>query len=216
MQQDTVVRGPLHRDTGRKRDGKAKGVYWRPRARGGKSWGYYAWGKINSARSRQDAIDAKAKARLDKSAGMPAPDTKVTMRELAEEVREAKRRRLRRSSLRSFEDALDRVVLPEFGHLKPAQVGPDRVARFIRELETRNLTKSTIDKYLQPLNATLALAVRRGVILSNPMLLLSADERPQGGPKRQRFEWSPEAISKLISAAEALANGRRPGAATRL
>jgi integrase len=53
--------------------------------------------------------------------------------------------------------------------------------------------------------AFLVLAVRRGIIQANPMGLLTSDERPNGnGTKRKRFEWSPESISALISAAEQL------------
>ena len=117
---------PTHakRDTGWKRDGKVRGVYWRRRANGSKSWGYYADGKLNAAATRQDAIDQKAKARLRMSSGLPAPDTRVFIRDLAEEVREAKRRKLRASSFAAFEFALDRIVLPELGHLKPGQAAP--------------------------------------------------------------------------------------------
>jgi hypothetical protein len=119
MQQKTV-RGPRRRDTGWKRDGKKKGIYWRRRADGSKSWGYYAWGKINAALSREAAIDAQAKARLDKSAGRPAPNPHVLVRDLAEEVREAKKLKLRASSFQGFQYALDKVLLPELGHLRLA------------------------------------------------------------------------------------------------
>jgi hypothetical protein len=118
---------PTHRhkrDTAWKKDGRARGIYWRRRVGGSKSWGFYADGRIHSATSRQAAIDGKARAGLRKSAGLPAPDTRVLIRDLAEEVREAKRRKLRRSSFSAFEYALDKVILPELGHLKPGQVGP--------------------------------------------------------------------------------------------
>lgn len=193
-------------------DGKVKGIRYRLRADGSKSWQYFdaRLGRYAAASSRQDAIDRKGKASLDKSAGLPAPDTRVRIRDLAEEAREAKRRRLRPSSCRAWEDALDRVILPEVGHLKPMQLGADRVARLIRDLEERGLTRDTIIKYLQPLNAIVALAVRRGMIASSPVALLSPDERPKTGERRQRFEWSPASISGLIAAADRL--GKRPEA----
>src|SRR6266511_5695514 len=118
----------VRRDTAWKKDGHARGIYWRRRASGAKSWGFYADGKIHSAPSRQAAVDGKAKAGLRKSAGLPAPDTRVLICYLAEEVREAKRRKLRPTSLEAFEYALDSIVLPEVGHLKPGACGPDRVA----------------------------------------------------------------------------------------
>lgn len=195
------------RDTGWKRDGKAKGVYWRKRATASKAWGFYADGKIHSAATRQEGIDAKAKAALRRSAGLPAPDTRVTIANLAEEVRETKRRKLRGSSFAAFEFALDRVVLPEVGHLKPGRAGPDRIARLIRDLEDRGLAASSIRRYVTPLSAIFKLAVRRGIIPSSPLSLLSDEERPTGGGVRRHYIWSPDEISKLIAAAEDL--GRR-------
>jgi hypothetical protein len=67
------------------------------------------------------------------------PDTRVLIRDLAEEAREAKRRKLAATSFRVFEYALDKIVLPELGHLKPGACGPDRVARLIHDLEDRGL-----------------------------------------------------------------------------
>jgi hypothetical protein len=144
------VAGQPKRDTAWKRDGRVKGVYWRRRANGSKSFGFYADGKIHSAPSRQVAIDEKAKAALRKSAGLPPPDTRVLIRDLAEEVRALKMRRLRPSSLAVFEYALDKIILPELGYLKPAQVGPDRVARLICDLEQRGLGPASIRRYIVP------------------------------------------------------------------
>ncbi len=64
-------------------------------------------------------------------------DTKTRIADLAEEVREAKRHRLRPSTFAAFEYGLDKIILDEFGHLRPSQVGPDRLALFIRDLERR-------------------------------------------------------------------------------
>lgn len=198
----------MKRDTGWKRDGRAKGVYWRKRAGGKKSWGFYADGKIHSAATRQAALDGKARAALRKSAGLPPPDTRVFIRDLAEEVREMKRRRLRASSFAALEHALDRILLPEIGHLKPGQLGPDRLARLIRDLEARGLAPSSIRRYLTPLSAIFKLAIRRGIVPTSPLALLSDDERPRGGGIRDHRVWSPEEIARLIAAAETLATRR--------
>jgi integrase len=206
MQEQSSTRAK--RDTSWRRDGKAKGVYWRPKAKGGKSWGFYADGKIHGASSRQDAIDRKAQAGLRKSAGLPVPDTRVLIRELAEEVREAKRRKLRASSFSAFEHALDKIILPELGHLKPGQAGPDRIARLIRDLEGRGLSPASIRRYLSPLASIFRLAVRRGIVPMSPLSLLSDDERPRGGGVREHYQWSAEEISKLIAAADELSKRR--------
>jgi hypothetical protein len=149
------------RDLGWKRDGKAKGVYWRKLA-SGKGWGYYHAGKIHSAPSRDAAIEAKAEAQVRKSKGLPEPDSTVTIAKLAEEVRETKRRKLRGSSFGSFEYALDKIILAEIGSLRVVQVGPDRIARLIHDLDRRGLKPSSIRRYLSPLGPIFKLAVRRG------------------------------------------------------
>lgn len=206
MSNPTVTSLPKRRDTGWKRDGKARGVYWRQLAKG-KGWGYYAAGRIHSAPSRQAAIDAKAEAQLRKSKGLPEPDTRVTVAALAEEVREQKRGRLRGSSFQAFEYALDKLLLPELGQLRVVQVGPDRVARLVRDLERRGLAPSSIRRYLSPLGPIFKLAVRRGVVATSPLALLSDDERPTGGGVREHYVWSPDEIARLLDAAETL--GRR-------
>jgi integrase len=209
MSNPTLDGVPKRRDTGWKRDGKARGIYWRRLAKG-KGWGYYAAGNIRSAQSRRAAIDAKAEAQLRKSKGLPEPDTRVTIAKLAEEVREQKRSRLRPSSFEAFERALDNILLPELGHLRVVQVGPDRIARLVRELERRDLAPSIIRRYLSPLGPVFKLAIRRGIVPVSPLALLSDDERPSGGGVRDQHVWSTEEILRLITAAEEL--GRRPGA----
>jgi integrase len=94
--------------------------------------------------------------------------------------------------------------------LKPAQVGPDRVARLIRDLEERGLQPAAIRRYVVPLTAIFKLAIRRGIVHTSPLSLLSDEERPTGGGQREHRIWSPEEISGLIAAAERL--GQRPEA----
>lgn len=77
----TVTAKPK-RDLGWKRDGKAKGIYWRKLA-SGKGWGYYHAGKIHSAASRPAAVEAKAEAQVRKSKGLPELDGSVTIAMLA-------------------------------------------------------------------------------------------------------------------------------------
>ena len=83
------------RDTGWKKDGKARGIYWRKRTSGSKRWGYYADGTIIGATSRRAAIEGKARATLRKDVGVRPPSTGVRICDLAAEVRDAKRRKLR-------------------------------------------------------------------------------------------------------------------------
>lgn len=183
------------------KDGRAKGIYRRTKADGSYTYGFYGDGRIQSAGSRAEALDAQAKNRLRKSAGLPAPDTRVLIRDLAEEVREAKRRTLASSSFASVEYALDKLLLPEIGHLKPGQLGPDRVAALIRDLSGRGMAPASIRKHLTVLHSIFKLALRRGVVHTSPLSLLSDDERPSGGGAKDHYVWSPEEVMRLIAAA---------------
>jgi hypothetical protein len=100
----------------------------------------------------------------------------VLLRDLLEEVREDKRRKLAR--FKECEYAIDTIFLPEVGHLRPIQCGPDRCARLIRELADGKITgnplgDASIRKYLSPLSAAFRKAVRRAIIPVNPLAQLS-------------------------------------------
>jgi integrase len=201
------------------RDGKAKGIYYRLRTHGSKrSWAYYdvQVGKlVTVVGGRQAAIDARARAGLRKSSGQPSPNTNVLMRDLLEEVREIKRRKLSDTAFDSCEYVLDKILLPEIGDYRATTLGPDRCARLIRDMSDgtitgRPLADSSIRKYLPTLNAAIKLALRRGDIASNPLAQLSSDERPTGGGVRDHYSWSSAEISDVIAAAERLAS--RPDA----
>lgn len=202
---ETTVASRARRDTW-KRDGRAKGIYWRPRARGGKTWGFYnpRVGRVQGGcRSRQEALDSRAKAQLDQSAGLPTPDTRTLIRDLEAELRDVKERRLRSSSFAVYAYACDQIILPELGHLKPSQCGPDRIARLYRDLEKRGLSPATIRRYLSPLGGIFKLAIRRGAISVNPLELLTVDERPTGGGVADHYDWEANEISGFLATAEA-------------
>lgn len=184
------------------------GIYWRLK-NGRLEYGFLRpRGNVEYAgTSMDDAVAARSKALADDHAGKPAPTNGIRIRDLAEDVREAKKRTLRRGPFVSFEYALDKIILPEFGHLRPRDVTPDRIARYIRELERGNkdrkaLSGASVRRYLSPLGAILGLAVRRGAIETNPLTLLRDDERPRQTPVAQ-YEWSPEDVKKLLAAVKA-------------
>jgi integrase len=117
--------------------------------------------------------------------------------------------------------ALDNVLLPRFGKWRVSAIDATAIAELIRDLETkglhaidpkrrkRPLSASTIANYILPLQGVLTLAVRRGLIGTNPCSILTPDERPARKPKRAMVEWSDDQIAALVAAAEELA--RKPG-----
>jgi integrase len=66
------------------------------------------------------------------------------------------------------------------------------------------MAPASIRRYLSPLSAIFKLALRRGLAPSNPLELLSDDERPSGGGLRDHYIWSPDEILSLLASARAL------------
>jgi integrase len=84
-------------------------------------------------------------------------------------------------------------------------ISADDVAKLIRELEGEGLAAKTIENYLLPLSGTLNFAVRRGLTTTNPVALLTSDERPAKNERREKHVWSDEEIAALIRAAAEIA-----------
>jgi integrase len=158
----------------------------------------------------QEALAKQAELRGKAARGERAvAPTKVTFAELAEQWLVSKRH-LRPWTRKNYREALDKVLIPRFGHLWLAAISPDRIAALIRDLERegpsgRPLSSSMIEAYLRPLNGTLTFAVRRGLLAVNPYGLLTSDDRPRRRERRQDHVWSEEEIESLLSAAERLA-----------
>lgn len=186
--------------------GKDRGIYSRGLADGETDWGYYSRGAKNvvrAGRSRQEALDAQARDRLRHSAGLQPVNTRLRMRDLVEEMREAKRSRLKASSFAGLEYALDKIILPEFGHLKPAQVTADRIGRYVRELENR-LKPRSVSRYLSPMNELLNRAVQHACVPTNIWTTLTSDQRPMPTVEADRHEWSIADLDAILDAARKL------------
>jgi integrase len=136
--------------------------------------------------------------------GEKVAPAKIRFGEVAEEWFDSKRK-LRAWTRKGYRDALDRILLPRFQHMKVAAITAEHVATLIRELEAQGLAASTIANYLKPLNGALTFAVRRGHLSVNPCALLTSDERPGRGEQYEDHIWSDEEIAALVEAAEYLA-----------
>jgi integrase len=159
------------------------------------------------ARLERDAVAEYGDLRGKVAKGLRIAPANVTFADVAEQWY-ASKHRLRPWTRKLYRAALDNELLPRFGHLRLATIDPDRVARFIRELESRGLTSSTITNYVLPLSGTFAFAVRRGLANSNPCALLTADDRPARRAKRKLHEWSDAEIGALLAASAEI--GGRP------
>ena len=109
--------------------------------------------------------------------------------------------------------ALDLVLLPRFGRCRLGAIDADAIVKLTRDLEReglhaldpdrreRGLSASSVSNYLKPLRLTLALAVRRRLIGSNPFDVLLPDDRPARIETAPVFAWSPGAVEALLAGA---------------
>lgn len=173
--------------------------------------------------SLEEAKAKKAELGLAKARGeKPILRPKTTFSELAETWFEGKAPRLRAKTREQYRSALDLVLLPQFGKWKLGAIDADAVAKLIRDLERdglgaidpsrekRGLGRSSVDNYLLPLQAVLALAVRRRLIAVSPCDVLTADEKPQREEKAPPHEWTDEELAELLSASGR--NAKKPEA----
>jgi integrase len=166
----------------------------------------------------QEARDLRADLVSKVARGEVVAPAKVTFGELAESWYESKAPRVRRGTARYYRDSLDLVLLPRFGKVRVSAIDPDEIAKLTRDLERKGLAaldpsrkprplgSSSVSNYLKPLQAVLALAVRRRLIQSNPFDVLLPDDRPARRTRSTPHEWTPEQVDALIAAAKTLAD----------
>lgn len=124
---------------------------------------------------------------------------------VAEEWLENKNGRLREWTRRGYRASLDNEILPRFGHRKLRDITVDEIAKFVRVLEARDLSTSTIENHLKPLSGTFRYALRRGYVSVNPVALLTSDDRPAKREKTKAYEWTTEEIALVFKTSEQLA-----------
>src|SRR5262249_39940969 len=179
---------------------------------------YFGGKWIKAGATEREALAKQANLRSRKARGERAVvTTRVTFAEVAEQWLESKHR-LRAWTRRGYREALNNVLIPRFGTWRIAPIDADSIAKLIRDLERdglhaidperppRPLAASSITNYLKPLSGTLAFAVRRGLIASNPYRSLTSDDRPEQRDPRPAHEWTDEEIEGLLSATEELAS----------
>jgi len=208
--------------TVRHRSKRHRGVYFRLKADGSRTYNVYHEGAFVPAGTTEgEALGKQAELRGAKAKGeKPILPGKTTFAELAETWFESKKTRLRPRTASYYRSALDLVLLPRFGRRPVAALDADAIAKLVRDLEseglhaidpsrpTRPLGHSSIENYLKPLGGgakgkgILDLAVRRHLIGVNPRKLLTDDERPKREEKPAPHEWTEAELSSLLQAAE--------------
>ena len=132
----------------------------------------------------QEALLVQADLRSEKARGLRVTPLPTTFRTVAEAWFERGCVRWEPSTQDGYRTSLDLHVLQVFGDLAIGRITTDMIAAFIADRRAAGAADSYIDKNLQPLNGTFKLALRDGLIASNPMSALLSEERPK--PKRRK------------------------------
>jgi integrase len=194
-------------DPFRRHPTRHRGIVYRLRDGGARTYYVYAAGKYVAAGGTQkEALAKQAELRGKAARGERViVATKATFEEVAEQWYEGNKDGWRRRTRENYRASLDNVLIPRFGKRKLVAVGADDIAALIRDLTKSGSASSTINNHLLPLQGTFKLAMRRGWIGTNPYALLMKNERPKPREKHEAYEWSDEDIAALIESAEHLA-----------
>jgi integrase len=112
--------------------------------------------------------------------------------------------------LDNYRLSLDQELIPRFGAFKLSAITADMIAAMIREMEqtkTRRgkpMSGSTIANHLKPLSGIFVFGMRHGYCGSNPVELLTPDERPSTETREMRI-LEPEEIRALLAASRRIA-----------
>lgn len=108
----------------------------------------------------------------------------------------------RERTLEHYRGALERHILPRFGHRRLQLITADDLATFVSELRGKDLSSWTINGLLVPLSCVFNFAVRHNYTASNPLRRLHPDERPHPGLSDQRVLGRSE-LAQLLHATPA-------------
>jgi integrase len=197
-----------------------RGISHRVRSDGSRAYSVYWRGKyVPAGRTEGEALAKQAELRRAHARGerIVLAHQAPRFAEFSATWFETKRPRLRTSTARDYRASLDLVLLARFGDWRLSDIDADAISKLVRDLEAKGLnaidakrtakqlSASTIENHLKPLRGTLALAVRRGLIATNPFSQLVSDDRPQKSKRKQTYDWSEEEIGVLLSGARKVA-----------
>jgi integrase len=185
------------------------GITYREKEDGGRT--YYV---TNGSRhlkvdgGEQEALLVQAELRSKKARGLRVTPLPTTFRQAAETWFERGCVRWASSTQEGYRTSLDLHILPVLGDLPIATVTTDTIAAFVTDRRAAGAKESYIEQNFRPLNGVFKLALRDGLIASNPMSALLSEERPKPKRRKRRI-WTPEDIKALIDGAREL--GSRVG-----
>jgi integrase len=103
--------------------------------------------------------------------------------------------RFKPSTLRGYEFALRKTLLPRLGSLRLNEIRPGRLAELIGEMQAMGLSAGSVRNRLMPLRATYRWAVQREIVMVNPTRSMQV---PHDRGRRDRVA-SPEEADLLLA-----------------
>ena len=193
-----------------RREHVERGIYRKPGTRRYEinytdSNGRQRWKTVDGGVKEARTIRADIIAKLGK--GERVVPTSMTFEEYATEW--VATVSVRPRTRNTYETNLTKHAFPVFGERKLASVTEEDIVRVITTMRANGKSEWTIKGVLTPVGRVFAVAVRRGIVPSNPVSRLDKTERPKPG-KRIRI-LSRDEIGRLI---EAATTGLRPVFAT--
>jgi integrase len=171
----------------------------------------------DTVRTLKEAREGRASMIAKRANGGTVMKSKATFGELAEEWYATKARRVCLRTARYYRDSLDHVLIPQLGKVPITSVSKRAIVKIAADLEreglhafdstrpVRPLGRASIDNYLKPLSAVLAMAAARDLIGASPFRdAFLSDDRPAKSARRV-YEWSEAELETLHSAAAELA-----------
>ena len=187
---------------------RAPGLSYRQRANGERS--YYGWlphrGRVRlQATTPRAAEDEYRDLRGRVAKGERIAPSNLRFKAVADEWFENKTGRLRDWTRRGYRATLDNELLPRFGHRKLRDIGYEDILKFVRALESRGLSSSTIDSHLLVFRGVFKYARKAGYVSVSPVDLLDAEDRGERRERETDHVWSANEIEALLSSSEYLA-----------
>lgn len=178
-----------------------RGITYRTRADGSRSYAVYFRGRyVPAGTTEREALAKQAELRGKEARGERILlAAKVTLAEDAEAWYEDASRRLKPGVVKEYRSALDRVILPRWGHRRIGSIGPSDVLALANELRASGLSESTVSNYLKPARATFEHAVLAGHIAVSPFAQVPRGRLPSCNSRRDHREWTTADIQRLIA-----------------
>lgn len=130
----------------------------------------------------------------------------TTVRDLATEFLEDVEHGLESSTARKYRASVETWILPQFGRLPISQLTTPVIVDRVKALGRRGLALKTIRNHMTVLRGILALAMRKGLIDSNPALgIRPSDVVPRREARKSGYRVDPFTVAEIDAIVDAAA-----------